>query len=69
MIYGNSLYGQLVPGAPEDVFWALGLNNQIVTVIPSEGIVAVRMGPKPPAEAPFTQTELTEGVLAALVAP
>ena len=61
--------GQLVPGAPEDVFWALGLNNQIVTVIPSEGIVAVRMGPKPPAEAPFTQTELTEGVLAALVAP
>lgn len=61
--------GQLVPGAPDDVFWALGFNNQIVAVIPSEGIVAVRMGPRPPADAPFTQAELTLGVLDALVVP
>jgi CubicO group peptidase (beta-lactamase class C family) len=61
--------GQLVPGAPDDVFWALGFNNQIVAVIPSEDIVAVRMGPRPPTEAPFTQAELTLGVLDALTAP
>lgn len=58
--------GQIVPGAPEDVFWALGFNEQVVAVIPSEGVVAVRMGADPPPDAPFGQTELTEGVLAAL---
>jgi hypothetical protein len=61
--------GQLVPDAPEDAFWALGFRNQIVAVIPSEGIVAVRMGAAPPPGAPFTQAELTEGVLDALVDP
>ena len=61
--------GQLVPGAPEDVFWALGFNDQVVTVIPSEGVVAVRMGDKPPPEAPFGRDELTLGVLEALGAP
>jgi len=61
--------GQLVPDAPDDVFWALGFRNQIVAVIPSEGIVAVRMGAAPPRGAPFTQTELTMGVLDALVEP
>ena len=59
--------GQLVPDAPEDTFWALGFNNQIVAVVPSEGIVAVRMGPKPPGGVTFTEAELTRGVLAALV--
>lgn len=59
--------GQLVPEVPADVFWALGFRNQIVAVIPSEGIVAVRMGAAPPADAPFTQAELTTGVLDALV--
>ena len=58
--------GQLVPGAPEDAFWALGFNDQIVAVIPSEGIVAVRLGAKPPPEAPFSRGELTTGVLAAV---
>ena len=58
--------GQLVPGAPEDTFWALGFNDQIVAVIPSEGIVAVRLGAKPPPEAPFSRGELTTGVLAAV---
>jgi CubicO group peptidase (beta-lactamase class C family) len=59
--------GQLAPGAPDDIFWALGFNDQVVTVIPSEGIVAVRMGAKPPAEAPFGRGELTTGVLSAVV--
>jgi CubicO group peptidase (beta-lactamase class C family) len=58
--------GQMVPTAPDDVFWALGFQDQVVVVIPSEGIVAVRMGTKPPADAPFTYAELTEGVLGAL---
>jgi CubicO group peptidase (beta-lactamase class C family) len=61
--------GQLVPDAPDDVFWALGLNNQIVAVIPSEGVVAVRMGAGPPPGSPFTQAELTMGVLDALATP
>jgi len=59
--------GQLVPGAPEEVFWALGFNDQVVAVIPSEGIVAVRMGAQPPPEAPFGRGELTTGVLSAVV--
>lgn len=58
--------GQLLPGAPEDAFWALGFNDQVLAVLPSEGIVAARMGPKPPADAPFTYAELTTGVLEAL---
>jgi CubicO group peptidase (beta-lactamase class C family) len=61
--------GQLVPGAPDDAFWALGFRNQIVAVMPSEGIVAVRMGAAPPPGAPFTQAELTMGVLDAVVDP
>ena len=37
--------GQLVPGAPEDLFWALGLGNQVVQVDPGSGTVVVRLGP------------------------
>jgi CubicO group peptidase (beta-lactamase class C family) len=61
--------GQLAPGAPGDVFWALGFNNQMITVIPSEGVVAVRMGARPPEQTPFTESELTMGVLDAQAAP
>ena len=63
---GSIADGQIDPAAPEDVFWALGFQNQIVAVIPSEGIVAVRMGAPPPADAPFTQAVLTDAVLDAL---
>jgi len=66
---GDVADGQLVPGAPEDVFWALGFNDQVVAVIPSEGVVAVRMGDKAPAGAPFGRNELTLGVLEALGMP
>ncbi|HEX6424601.1 MAG TPA: serine hydrolase [Acidimicrobiales bacterium] len=59
--------GQLVPAAPGDTFWALGFRNQILAVIPSEGIVAVRLGPAPPEGVTFTHAELTLGVLDALV--
>ena len=66
---GSIADGQMDPGAPDDVFWALGFHNQIVAVIPSEHIVAVRMGPAPPPGSPFTQTQLTDGVLDALGDP
>lgn len=64
---GTTREGRLAPGVPADAFWALGFHNQIVAVVPSEGVVAVRMGPQPPAGVTFTQTELTTGVLDALV--
>jgi CubicO group peptidase (beta-lactamase class C family) len=36
--------GQLVPGAPEDLFAALGLGGQVVLVDPGSGTVVVRLG-------------------------
>jgi CubicO group peptidase (beta-lactamase class C family) len=35
---------QLVPGAPEDMFWALGLGGQVVQVDPGSDTVVVRLG-------------------------
>jgi CubicO group peptidase (beta-lactamase class C family) len=58
--------GPLVPGAPERMYWALGLGNQLVQVDPGSGTVVVRLGtaearPKPPtfgaAEAAAVVTE------------
>ncbi len=45
--------GQLVPGAPDTLFWALGLGNQTVQVDPATNTVVVRLGtfelqPTPP---------------------
>jgi CubicO group peptidase (beta-lactamase class C family) len=37
--------GQAVPGAPEDMFWAIGLGNQIISVDPGSDTVVVRIGP------------------------
>jgi CubicO group peptidase (beta-lactamase class C family) len=36
--------GQLVPGAPEDLFAALGFGGQVVLVDPGSGTVVVRLG-------------------------
>jgi CubicO group peptidase (beta-lactamase class C family) len=36
--------GMLVPGAPADMFWAIGLGNQIVQVDPGSRTVVVRLG-------------------------
>lgn len=41
---GVSQVGQLVPGAPEDLFAALGLGGQVVLVDPGSGTVVVRLG-------------------------
>lgn len=36
--------GMLVPNAPADMYQAMGKNGQLLMVIPSEGLVIVRMG-------------------------
>lgn len=38
-------HGQMVASAPEDMFWAIGLGNQIVQVDPGSNTVVVRLGP------------------------
>jgi CubicO group peptidase (beta-lactamase class C family) len=50
--------GRLVPDAPADLFWALGLGNQVVQVDPGSGTVVVRLGtaearPQPPTFGPY----------------
>jgi CubicO group peptidase (beta-lactamase class C family) len=62
----TTTHGRLVPNAPHDIYWALGLGNQIVQVDPGSKTVVVRLGtgeprPKPPtfgtAEASRVVTE------------
>ncbi len=36
---------RLVPGAPVDMYWALGLGGQVVQVDPGSDTVVVRLGP------------------------
>lgn len=67
----KTIQGPLVHGAPQDMFWALGLGNQLVQVDPRSRTVVVRLGtaeprPRPPtfgpAEASRVVTEaLTHG--------
>lgn len=47
---GGETPPQLVPGAPEDMFFALGLGNQIVAVDPGSESVVVRLGGGTPEE-------------------
>jgi CubicO group peptidase (beta-lactamase class C family) len=49
--------GQLVPGAPADMVWALGLGNQVIQIDPGSRTVVVRLGtaeaiPRPPTFGP-----------------
>jgi CubicO group peptidase (beta-lactamase class C family) len=64
---GDQADGQMVPGAPEDMFWALGLQNQIVAVDPGSETVVVRIGGTPDAGQPaFTQADTAKVVTEAL---
>jgi len=60
--------GRLVSGAPDDMFWAIGLGNQIVQVDPGSDTVVVRIGtpetaPKPPTFGPAQASRVvTEAV-------
>lgn len=62
---------QLVPGAPEDMFFALGLGNQIVAVDPGSETVVVRLGGASPPEGatPFDTAAAARVVTDALVDP
>ena len=51
---------------PADAFWALGYGNQYVAVVPSEGVVAVRLGARPATPDRVTFDGFTGGVLDAL---
>lgn len=63
--------GQMVPGAPDDIYWALGAKGQYLAIHPSSGIVAVRLAPvnAPEGSTPFSNGDLSKGAEAALVDP
>jgi CubicO group peptidase (beta-lactamase class C family) len=46
--------GRLVPGAPDGMYWALGLGNQLVQVDPGSRTVVVRLGTTSPIPLPPT---------------
>jgi hypothetical protein len=60
---------RLVPGAPDDLYWAIGLGNQIVQVDPSTQTIVVRLGVPRVAPAPptFGPAEASEVVTQAVV--
>jgi len=58
--------GRLAPNVPGDASWAFGYGNQYVAVVPSEGVVAVRLGRRPATAERVTFDTFTAGVLDAL---
>jgi CubicO group peptidase (beta-lactamase class C family) len=57
---------QIADGAPEDMYWALGLGGQVVQVDPGSGTVVVRMGSGDPT-ATYGAAETSRVVTEALV--
>lgn len=58
--------GQLAPSVPDDAFWAYGYGDQYVAVVPSEGVVAVRLGARPATPDALTFEDFTGEVLQGL---
>ncbi len=58
--------GRLAPNVPDDAFWAFGYGNQYIAVVPSQNLVAVRLGQRPATPDQVTFDTFTAGVLAAL---
>ena len=48
--------GPLTPNAPPDTYNGLGKNDQILSVVPSEGLVVVRMGEAASPDGPAVPT-------------
>ncbi len=46
----RSFAGSLIPNAPKDMYAALGKNDQKIYVVPSQGLVIIRMGEKADAQ-------------------
>ena len=42
-----SFPGSLSPNAPDDMYAAMGKNGQLINVVPSQGLVVIRMGDNP----------------------
>lgn len=55
--------GQLAPDVPSDAFWALGWGGQILAVVPSKKVVAIRLGRRPRYPDDFTVEKFTSTVL------
>lgn len=49
--------GPLTPNAPPDTYYGLGKNSQILSVVPSENLVVVRMGNAPNPDGPEVPTD------------
>ncbi len=63
----TTAHGRLVPGAPADMFWALGLGNQVVQVDPGSRTVVARLGtaaarPQPPTFGPAEASKVVHAV-------
>lgn len=58
--------GRIAPNVPGDAYWAFGYGNQYIAVVPSEGVVAVRLGARPVSPDRVTFDSFTAEVLAAL---
>ena len=59
---------QIVPGAPRDMYWALGLGNQLIQVDPGTSTVVVRLGspepfPRPPSFGPVEASKVVTGAV------
>jgi CubicO group peptidase (beta-lactamase class C family) len=57
---------RLARRAPHDTFWALGAGRQILAVIPSKNIVAIRMGVAPADPNEMSPDSFTGDVMDAL---
>lgn len=62
---------QLVAGAPEDMFFALGLGGQVIAVDPGTRTVVTRLGPPtyPPGTARFTTADAARVATDAVTGP
>ena len=58
--------GRLAPDVPSDAYWAFGYGNQYIAVVPSEGVVAVRLGARPATPDRVTFDGFTGDVLEVL---
>ncbi|WP_309102802.1 serine hydrolase domain-containing protein [Microbacterium sp.] len=63
---GGVVDAPLVPVASADTIWALGLNDQVLAILPSEQAVAVRLGGRPAKDSGFSLRSFTAGALSVL---
>lgn len=54
--------GTLTPNAPPDTYYGLGKNSQILSVVPGENLVVVRLGNAPIPDGPEVPTDFVDGM-------